>query len=190
MRKILFFFVFALALFAQKQSIAIDVNNEDLEGSYELFSPIGEDANLYYGFTVLRGADEYDKMRVSGSFHIKAIGLTPLDGLAVGIGLKVAMAYTDDNEEDEYTFAAPLHVGAIYTLPIAVKTHIAALFDFAPTALCFNDCDRYTQLRFEAGIEPIEGGMIFGGWRKIELREEGWKYELNKAAYIGVRISF
>jgi hypothetical protein len=190
MRKPSLFIACAIALLAQKQSFTLNINDEDLEGGYEMISPIGAEASLYYGVTVLRGADEYDKMRLSGAFHINAIGLTPLDGLAAKVGIKAVVAQIEQEGKDIYPFAAPIGVGLIYTLPIAVKTHISAFYDIAPTALCFSDCDRYSELRFEAGIEPIEGGMIFGGWRKIELRNEGWKYDLNKAAYIGVRISF
>jgi hypothetical protein len=168
----------------------LDINDEDFEGGYEMISPIGADANLYYGVTFLRGADEYDKMRLSSAFHINAIGLTPLNGLGAKIGIKATVSQIKQDDKDAYPFAAPIGIGLIYALPIAVKTHIAAFYDIAPTALCFNDCDRYTELRFEAGIEPIEGGMIFGGWRKIELREDKWKYDLNKAAYVGIRISF
>ncbi|MDR0665599.1 MAG: hypothetical protein LBF86_08800 [Helicobacteraceae bacterium] len=191
MKKSILFMFCAIALFAQKQSFMLDVNDEDLEIGYELVSPIGADANLYYGATFLRGADEFDKMRMTGNFHINAIGLTPLNALAIKIGLKAVVSQIEqDDGDDGYPFAAPIGVGLIYTLPIAIKTHISAFYDIAPTALCFNECDRYSELRFEAGVEPIEGGMIFGGWRDLEWREKGWKYELNKAAYIGVRISF
>jgi hypothetical protein len=190
MRKFALFILGATVLFAQKQSVLIDINDNDLEGGYELISPIGSDTNLYYGITISRLMDEFDKMRLLGNFHVDAIGATPFSGLSAKIGLKAVVASVERGAKDEYPFALPLEIGLIYTLPIALRTHIAAFYDIAPTALCFNDCDRFTELRFEAGIEPIEGGMLFVGWRKIELRDEGWKYELNKAAYIGVRVSF
>ncbi|MDR2639197.1 MAG: hypothetical protein LBC09_05115 [Helicobacteraceae bacterium] len=191
MRKLSLFIACAALLSAEKQSFMLNINDEDLQIGYEMISPIGAEAGLYYGVTALRGADEYDKMRLSGAFHINAIGLTPINGLAAKIGIKAAVAQIEQSDDkDVYPFATPIGVGLIYTLPVAIKTHLSAFYDIAPTALCFNECDRYTELRFEAGIEPIEGGMVFGGWRKIELREEGWKYDLNKAAYVGVRVSF
>ncbi|MDR2152055.1 MAG: hypothetical protein LBO72_04475 [Helicobacteraceae bacterium] len=190
MNKLFVFLLCAIVAFAQKQSFMLNVNDEDLEIGYELISPIGADASLYYGAVFLRGADEYDKMRVTGGFHINAIGLTPLDGLAFKVGIKAVASQIKEGDRDEYPFAAPIGVGLIYTLPISIKTHLSAFYDMAPTALCFSECDRYDELRFETGIEPIEGGMVFGGWRKLKWREEGWKYELNKAAYIGIRISF
>ncbi|MDR3347968.1 MAG: YfaZ family protein [Helicobacteraceae bacterium] len=181
----------ATLTFAQAQhSIWLDLNGNDLEGGYEQNSAVGSSSSLYYGADLLRAEDEYNDMNMLVGAHAVIIGSTPLRGLSVGVGLRGVFAWIDHGSDDTKPFALPIKALAIYTFPLEVHTSIMASFLFAPKSLSFNDADRFTEIRVEAAIEPIEGGMFFAGWREVEFEFGNYDYEFNEAAYFGIRMSF
>lgn len=192
MRKLLAFFALGALAFAE-QSVWLNLNDKDIEGGYELNTQIGSQSKLFYGFEGLRAEDEFDEMQVAASAQALVIGATPLEGLSFALGFRATLAQID-LADDMTVFALPIKAGAIYAFPLSLQSHIGAFYSIAPKSLCFSDCDKYTEIRVELGIEPMEGGMIFAGWRKIEITPEHEKsrdkYEFNKAPYIGLRITF
>ncbi|MDR2905991.1 MAG: hypothetical protein LBU73_08570 [Helicobacteraceae bacterium] len=192
--KLALFLSSAAAVFAFENSVFINLNSNDLEGGYEAISQITKNTSGFFGVRAMQGDDKYDNMQTNASAHFKAVGLTPLEGVAVGLGVKAFGVWL--NKEDKVLFAAPLGAAVIYSFPFAIQTSISLSYDFAPTALCFKNCARYTEARAEFSIEPIDGGMIFVGWRDMDfkIKYDGVvlkeKYELNRSFYGGLRLSF
>lgn len=179
-------------LLAANNMASLNLNSTDLEISYERSKNISNSSKLYYGATILKGEDEFEKNHNLLSGHFKAIGNTPMRGLAVGIGINASATSIKAGGKTYNPFALPLEIDAIYTLPVLVKSHIAVMGLYAPESLCINDCKSYTELRVEGAIEPFEGGMVVVGYRDIEIdiNNKSDNYEFNKAAYLGFRWYF
>ncbi|MDR3162613.1 MAG: hypothetical protein LBT81_01975 [Helicobacteraceae bacterium] len=190
MRKLSVFMALVAALVAAGQSVWIDLNGNDLEGGYELSSSLSSASAVYYGIEAIRAEDEYEESQFMASALIWAVGATPIPGLSVGLGFKPFFALIDLPKN--YTVSAvSVRAGIIYTLPLVISTTVAAYYNIAPKALCISDCERYGEWRLEAALQPMDGGMIFAGFRDIDFKlDNGAKYEFNRTGYIGIRIIF
>ncbi|MDR0746338.1 MAG: hypothetical protein LBE89_00405 [Helicobacteraceae bacterium] len=190
MRKLSVFMTLIVSLMAAGQSVWIDLNGNDLEGGYELSSSLSSASAIYYGVEAIRAEDEYEESQFMVSALIWAVGATPIPGFSVGLGFKPLFAPID-LPKNYNVGAISVRAGIIYTLPIVINTTIAAYYNIAPKALCISDCERYDEWRLEAALQPMDGGMIFAGFRNIDFKLDGGvKYEFNKAGYIGIRIIF
>lgn len=182
--------ILPVMLLAKNNMVSLNINSSDIEIGYEKSKQISKSSRLYFGGEYLDAEDEFDKSQTQFSGHIKVIGNTPLRGLAAGIGFRGVIA--DIDSKSSYTpIAIPVQAGVIYTLPLALKSHVSGFYSYAPSSLCLSDSEEFKELRIEAAIEPIEGGMVAVGYRKINYElEKGAEYELNKSVYVGFRLYF
>ena len=191
MKKLMIAALFPLALFSQENLVSLNLNSTDLEAGFERNQPAGGTSRLYYGVEALNAEDEFEDTNVMISGHISVLGLTPVPGLAATIGFKGLVAPIKVGGKDYTLSALPVKVGVLYTLPLVIRSHISAHLAYAPKSLALSDCERYTETRFEAIMEPMEGGMLVLGWRKLEFKpDSGGTYEFNKSAYVGIRMMF
>ncbi|GHV03430.1 hypothetical protein AGMMS50229_02560 [Campylobacterota bacterium] len=183
-------FFAAFAFGAGTNSFWLDLNSKDIEAGYERRDQLGSSSALHYGVDFLRAQDEFDDMNMLLGAHVTVVGYSPVPGLGFGLGFGGNFAWIDHGKSESNPVALPIKAAVYYTLPIAIHTTLSASYAIAPSSLCLVDCDRYNEFRLEASIEPMEGGMVVAGWRDIEYREDGNKYEFNQSFYVGVRISF
>lgn len=192
LKKLLFIALVPVLMLAKDNMVSLNLNDSDIEFSYEKSKSASSSSRVYFGAEWLRGEDEFDKNHNQVSGHIRIIGNTPLAGLAVGIGFRAVGTSVKYGGKTYNPLVIPVQVGAIYTLPLVLKSHISAFGSYAPKSLSINDAEKFTEYRFEGAIEPMDGGMIVLGYRDIEyeLKKGADDYELNKAVYIGFRLYF
>lgn len=192
MKKLLLSALIPLTLLAQDNLVSLNLNSTDLEAGYEKNRPVGGSSRLYYGIEALNAEDEFEKGHVMISAYASVLGLTPVPGLAATIGFKGLTAPVKAGGERLTLMALPVKVGALYTLPLVVRSHISGFIAYAPKSLALSDCESYTETRLEAIVEPMEGGMIVLGWRNLQFEPKGGgsTYEFNRAGYLGIKMMF
>jgi hypothetical protein len=181
----------ALPLLARDNLVSLNLNNTDVEIAYENTRPLQGDSRSFLGLELLNGDDEYDESQLMLSGYIHAMGLTPVPGLGAIIGFKASATRVEIGNEDESLLAIPVQVGVNYTLPIVLRSHIQASVGFAPKALTFGEAETYREYRIRAVIEPMDGGLIYAGWRSLVFDfESGGDYKFNESAFIGIGMVF
>ncbi len=192
MKKILIFaMLFTLPLMASDSMVSLNLNSTDLELNYEHTRPLQGNSRSFMGAEFLSGDDEFDKSQYMLSGYIYAMGLTPVPGLGAMIGFKGSATRVRVGGSNENIVAVPVHVGVNYTLPIVLRTHIQATVGFAPKALTFGEADKYEEYRFKAVMEPMDGGMVYVGWRSLQFdMGASSNYKFNESAFVGIGMVF
>lgn len=192
LKKLIFLALVPAFVLAKSNMVSLNLNDTDLEFALERSDSASNSSRMYYGVEFLKAEDEYDKDHNQISGHFSIIGNTPLRGLGVGIGFRAVVTQIKAGGKTYNPLAIPIQLGAIYTLPVVLKSHVSAFVSYAPESLCVNDCESFTEYRFEGAIEPIDGGMIVLGHRNIEYDIKSSKddYGFNKALYLGFRLYF
>ncbi len=194
LKKLLLGLALSVSLFAQHDA-SVNLNSDDIEldGNVDLGELNQSDyPDIYFltlGFLDVDNPESTDPLLQAG-FMLRQ-NITGIDGLKFGIGFKGT--YT---KAARHTHAAvPVGVELAYTLPIdfALPIIVSGSLDYAPSVLSFKDADRYMEKRLELGIQVIEQGTIFVGYRKINTDFEshlGGDYTFNDTGYIGFRVRF
>ncbi|MCV6608567.1 MAG: YfaZ family protein [Campylobacterales bacterium] len=193
MRKIIFGLFVVASLLQGESLLNINLNEKDIEFSLDSDERYSNNTKIYKSFGFLKGEDENEEMRTMVEGQMMVMGLTAIPGLSVGMGLKgMATRITDVGNDDLNAGAAALKVKVIYTLPLLVKSYITGSYAYAPESLSFSDLKNYNETRVEADFEIIDGGMIYGGVRQVDLDFKDIKetYTLNNNAYVGLKFVF
>ena len=107
------------------------------------------------------------------------------EGHIIGINIPIKFAILLDYVLIKYNSALPVGIGASgYLQQFAIPVFIRGEFEYAPAILSFSDADKFIKYKIETGIQFIENGEIFAGYRNIRFDE---KYD--SSVYIGVGFS-
>jgi len=174
-----------LTAFLQADSIALNVNSDDVEveGTLNLNSMVGYGNGIDYvlsGDYIHTEEDDLFKAGFSASSTLQGA-----EGLTLTLGLEAVFM-------DSYV-AMPLFGQAKLRLPFdepVPATSLIARVDYAPSVLSFIDADEYAEYRFEADMEVISNIHIYGGYRNIETNYETYDHTLNDSWYGGLKIGF
>jgi len=193
LKKILLLLTLTGALFAQHDA-SINLNSDEIElkGNLDLGELMQSDyPDMYFvtvGYLDVDNDESTDPL-IEAGFMLRD-DIYAIDGLRFGIGFKGNSA-----EVSGQNFSSiPLGIELEYTLPLdfSMPIKLSGTLFYAPSALTFQDGDRYFEGRMEASISIIEQADIFVGYRKIDLDFDGWRgdYNYSDDAYVGFRIRF
>ena len=193
MKKILIIaLLFSAPLWARDNLVSLNLNSTDLELAYEHTRPLQGTSRSFLGLEFLSGDDEFDKSQYMISGYVTAMGLTPVPGLGATLGFKASATRARVGGSNENLLAIPVQLGVSYTLPIILRTHLQGSVGFAPKALTLGEAERYQEFRLKAVIEPMDGGMIYVGWRSLQFDFEGMddNYKFNESVFVGIGMVF
>lgn len=196
MKKFLLFLA-AMLLASAQNVVDINLNDSDIEAGYEHIKKFSRNTKIYTSAHFLRGESTYNKDWKKKNWltdlQMSVMGLTAIPGLSVGIGAKGIFSRIDGGRSKDWdTLGFGIKGDVLYALPISVKTYIHALYVYGPNSLAFMDLKSFSDFRIQLDVEIIDGGMIYGGFRDIELKMKRYKgsFELNKAFFVGVKFVF
>ena len=190
MIRTLFLTLFLLAgLLRADQGLILDMNlnDEDLEAEVSKQHNWSRNSRTFFGGGFLNGTDEYGKQHTMVHAAATHMGLTEIRGFMVGLGAKAIHATLENEDVSAFALRGKL----FYTLPVKINTILAFTYNYAPKPLSFSELTRYSEARLELNFEIIEGGMVYGGWRTIDMELNGNRdYNFNDAMYLGVKLMF
>ena len=175
------------SLCARETILDMNLNDEDLEAGISQVHNWSKNSKTFFGGGFLNGTDEYGKQHTMIHAEATHMGLTEVRGFMVGLGAKAIHATLDDSDAGAFALRGKL----FYTLPVKVNTILSASYNYAPKPLSFADLTRYSEARLEVNVEVIESGMVYGGWRTIDMEfDGGTDYNFNDALYLGIKVMF
>jgi len=194
LKKLLLSLVLSTSLFAMHDA-SVNLNDDDIEvkGNIDLGelnqSDFPDTYFLTLGFLDVDNKESTDPL-FSAGFMLRQ-NINGVDDLKFGIGVKGT--YTKVGSAKHA--AVPINVELAYTLPldISIPIIISGAISYAPSVLSFKDADSYFEGRAELGIQIIEQGQLFVGYRQIDTDFEsnyGGDYGYNDSAYIGFKVRF
>ncbi len=191
LKKILLTIALGSSLLAMHDA-SLDLNNDDVEvqGNIDIGELNRSDyPDMYFLTLGLLDVDNKEKTNplYSAGFMLRQ-NLSGADDFKFGIGIKGT--YTKVGNAKHAT--VPINAELAYTLPldISMPLVLSASLAYAPSALSFKDADKYFEGRAELGLQIIEQGTLFVGYRQIDTDFEGGDYEYNDTGYIGFRVRF
>jgi hypothetical protein len=108
------------------------------------------------------------------------------EGQIIGVDLPVKFSLFLDYVYKKNNSALPIGIGASgYLQQFAIPVFIRGEFEYAPKVLSFNEADKFVKYKIETGVQFIENGEVFAGYRNIRFNEN---YDSN--LYVGVGFSF
>ena len=115
------------------------------------------------------------------SLGVKAEGnLIGTDIENVKFSLLADFVHTKDNS------ALPLGVGVFSYIPnVRYPVFVRGEYEYAPKILSFDDADRFSRADIQIGIQPIENGEIFIGYRHISFNKN-----YKSGMYVGLGYEF
>ncbi len=186
-------------LFAQNNSVALYVNNEDFEAKLDLFlvsksDQIKLESGYYITGNMLRmdeGFTEGDDATIFGVGAYIKNNVIGTEGLWMAFGLRAEFA---DIGKDKL-FAVPLTAALSYRLPIeyynyTTPTTFNAEVLYAPSPLAFSDSEEYLEYRFSVEVEMISQISVTLGYRYIDVDMANETTKSRDAIYGGLRFSF
>ena len=187
MKKILIVMAILTGLVYGQSMLNINLNEKDIEGSFDNISTISRNTRVYKTLGYLKAEDKYKNSNSMVEGELLVAGITAIPGFSVGMGIKGVAS--DIDEADKVIGAIALKVKAIYTLPLMVKSYVSGSYAYAPDSLTFSDLENYYETRGEANFEVIDGGIAYLGVRNIEMefKDVKKKYTFNSSAYFGIR---
>ena len=175
MKKILLAGAIAGMLFAQN-NVNLQISNDTL-GIYAQ-GQITQNNIYARGFFLYNDEDNRHNFYLLG---LKAeSNLIGAEVENIKFSLIVDFVHTKDNS------AVPLGVGVFGYIPnIEYPVFVKAEYEFAPQILSFDDADRFSRFDSQIGIQPIENGEIFVGYRNISFN-----HNYKSGFYIGLGYDF
>ncbi len=175
MKKIIAVAVFAGALFAQN-NMNVQISNDTL-GVYAQgrITP----NNIYArGFFLYNDTDHVHNFY---SLGIKG------EGNLIGANIQnIKFSLIADFVHTKNNSAIPLGIGAFGYIPnLQYPVFLRGEFEFAPKILSFDDADRFSRFDAQIGIQPIENGELFVGYRNISFN-----HNYKSGMYVGLGYSF
>ena len=159
MKKLLTIATFALTAFADNYA-GIQLTNDTLAVNAKVqIAP----NNIY-----ARGTFLYNDTKNYHNFY--SVGIKG-EGNLIGSNLQnikfsliIDFVHTKDNS------AIPLGIGVFGYIPdIDYPIFIRGEGEFAPKVLSFDDADRFSRVSVDIGLQPIENGELFVGYRNISF---------------------
>ncbi|NPA11140.1 MAG: hypothetical protein GXO62_02745 [Epsilonproteobacteria bacterium] len=112
---------------------------------------------------------------------IKAEGqLVGVSCANVTFSLITDYVHTTDNSAVAIGFGAFSFIRG-FAMPLFAR----AEYEYAPKILSFDDADRFSRVRAEVGLRPIENGEFYVGYRNISFNKN-----YNSAVYFGLGYNF
>jgi len=116
----------------------------------------------------LRGMFLYDDEENKNNFYsvgLKGEGnLIGADYTNLKFSLIVDFVHTKKNS------ALPLGIGVFGYIPnLQYPVFVRGEYEFAPKVLSFDDANRFSKIDAQIGIQPIENGELFVGYRNISF---------------------
>ena len=186
-------------LMAQNGSLALYVNNEDVEGRFDLFlhsksSEINFETDYYLTGNILKmdeGFTEGDDATVYGIGVYIRNGVIGTEGLQMAFGLRGEFS---DIGKDKLV-AIPITVALSYNLPIeyynyTTPTTFNAEVLYAPSPLAFSDSNEYLEYRAYIEIEMINHIDVTFGYRSIDVDMDNVDTKSRGAVYGGLKFFF
>ncbi len=159
MKKILSVAALAIMAFAENYA-GLQITNDTLAVSAQ--AQITE--NNIYARGMFLYNDEDNK------YNFYSVGVKG-EGNLIGVNMEnikfsllLDLVHTKDNT------AVPVGIGAFGYIPnLDYPVFVRGEFEYAPKILSFDDADRFSKVDIQTGIQPIENGEIFVGYRNISF---------------------
>ena len=108
------------------------------------------------------------------------------EGQIVGVDLPVKFSLFVDYVYKKHNSALPIGIGASgYLQQFAIPVFIRGEFEYAPKVLSFDEAEKFVKYKMETGVQFIENGEVFVGYRNIRFNKN-----YDNSAYVGVGFSF
>jgi hypothetical protein len=108
------------------------------------------------------------------------------EGQAVGVNLPVKFSLFTDFVHTDHNSALPIGLGASgYIQQFSVPVFVRGEFEYAPNILSFDEADKFMKFKVETGIQFIENGEVFAGYRDIRFN-----HNYDSSLYVGVGFTF
>lgn len=185
LKKVIFASLFFLGLLYAQNSIALNINSDDLEvqASVNLnaYADYSDSTTYILDASYLHtDGDNLFSVGLSGENTFQGF-----EGLALGFGAK--LVFTDN------FIALPLYGKASYRIPFIdsiPSTSLSTSLAYAPSVLTFSDGESYTEFRVEADMEVIQNIHLFAGYRNIDTEYQYDDQSFNDSFYGGMKLSF
>jgi len=194
LKKLLIGLALSSSLFAMHEA-SINLNNDDIEvnGNIDLGELNKSDYPDSY-FLTLSLLDVEQNTNTEPLYSAGFMLRQPIHGaggLKFGIGVKGTYLKAGTIVHA----SVPINVGLSYVLPLdfVMPIYISGDLSYAPSVLSFEDADRYFEGRTELGLQIIEQGSLFVGYRKIDTNFKGTSggdFTYSDTAYIGFKVKF
>ena len=175
MKKLLLAAAAAGMLFAQN-NVNIQISNDTL-GVYAQ-GQITQNNIYARGFFLYNDQDHRHNFYSAG---VKAEGnLIGVKMQNVKFSLIADFVHTKDNS------AVPLGIGVFGYIPnVQYPVFVRGEYEFAPKILSFDDADRFSRFDAQIGLQPIENGELFVGYRNISFN-----HNYKSGLYVGIGYNF
>ncbi len=190
LKKLLLSLALGSSLFAMHDA-SLNLNNEDIEAKANI--DLGElnqsDYPDIYFLTLgfLKADNKEDASSLLEAGFMLRQDVNGVDGLRMAVGIKGTYTKLGSLKHA----AAPLGAELAYTLPIDVMPVVlSGTFYYAPSVLTFKDADKYKEARVELGLNLMDHGTLFVGYRYIDTDYDAVNYTYNDSGYIGFRVKF
>ncbi len=189
MKKLVFLTLLcSIHLFAfQRFAFGLNVNSEAVEFEAKAnIAPLTSDPVFRNFYADINLMNDDDTLFGAGLYVENVFYNYP--PLLFEVGLKTLFTQYQDDD----FWALPILFGfkhKIYNGNIPIGT-IGAKVVYAPSPLCFQDADTYTEYRLEATVQIIENVEIYAGYRNIDTDYELEKINYSNSGYVGFRFIF
>jgi len=105
------------------------------------------------------------------------------EGQAIGVDIPVKISLIFDVVHIKNNTASPVGLGiSTYLKQFSMPVFCRATYEYAPKILSYEDAEKFSKIKAEAGIRFIENGEVFVGYRKIDFDDN---YISNMYAGVG-----
>jgi len=177
-----------MQLFAfQRFAFGVNVNSDAVEFEAKAnMAPLTSDPVFRNFYAEMNYINDNDSILGLGVYVENSFYNYP--PLIFQVGIKTLFS---DHEDDDF-LALPILFGfkhKVYNGNIPLGT-VGAKIVYAPSPLCFQDADSYTEYRLEATVQIIENVEIYAGYRSIDTDYETQKINYSDSGYVGFRFIF
>ncbi len=191
MKKVFLSSLITSSLLLGSSSFEININNETLEVSSEVYLNdtynVNNSSNYYFIASYLNTEDEESDKTSSSLVTAGFKVLNPYsndNGLSLGLGVKSVYS----NNEEEQFFAVPLSLYSKLELNELIYFDLGIAY--APKVLSFSDAQKYTDIKFKTNYKVLEDGYLFLGYRNIETEYENYIIKYDTSLFVGFQIKF
>ncbi|QCT95099.1 hypothetical protein FE773_07820 [Caminibacter mediatlanticus TB-2] len=131
-----------------------------------------------------RGFFLYNDKKDKNNFY--SIGLKG-EGNLIGINIpNIKVSLLLDLVHTKNNTALPVGIGVFGYVPnIDYSVFVRGEYEYAPEILSFDDANRFSKFDIQVGIQPIENGEVFVGYRNISFN-----HNYNSVMYGGIGYHF
>ncbi len=183
--------IMSSSAFASAYNIEVNANHSSLEVRLDAGQPINH-GFLTAGIGAIYDDDDYKI--ISGSVAMGNEVFTP--GLRCDLGFKGVWGEVDEDHKDGDLLAISFLLSATYDIPETISgipLEVSASICAAPDSLCFEDSERYIEVRTTLGFRILENAAILVGYRHIKIYfdddPQDWKMS-DDALFVGYKLRF